>query len=82
MKKTSKHKRIDLLKDLSIRNVIKSHENAESLDWMVLNDKLRGAWENFKLFGFEIDDATLVKKTIAVVTGLIMLLHLDNNIVF
>ena len=57
-------------------------ENAESLDWVVLNNKLGGAWENFKLFGFDIDDSTLAKKTIAVVTGLIMLLHLNNSLIF
>lgn len=76
-----KHK-IDLIKDLSMRSVIKNHENAASLDWVVLNNKLGGAWENFKLFGFEINDSTLAKKTIAVVTGLIMLLHLNNSIMF
>jgi hypothetical protein len=74
--------KIDLIKDLSMRSVIKNHENAESLDWVVLNDKLGGSWENFKLFGFEIDDSTLAKKTIAVVTGLIMLLHLNNTVIF
>lgn len=77
----SRHK-IDLIKDLSMRSVIKNHENAESLDWVVLNNKLGGAWENFKLFGFDIDDSTLAKKTIAVVTGLIMLLHLNNSLIF
>ena len=77
----SRHK-IDLIKDLSMRSVIKNHENAESLDWVVLNNKLGDSWENFKLFGFDIDDSTLAKKTVAVVTGLIMLLHLNNSLIF
>ena len=80
--KVSHNKRIDLLKDLLIRNVIKSHENAESQDWIILNDKLKGDWQTFKLFGFNIDDSTLIKKTLAVITGIIMLLHLDNNFNF
>jgi len=74
-----KTKKIDFIKDLSIRSVIKNHENAESLDWIVLNFKLNSPWENFKLFGFEIEDTTLIQKTTAVLTGLLMLLHLNDT---
>ena len=65
-----------------MRTMIKGHENAEGIDWLILNEKLGGPWENFKLFGFELDDTTLIKKTTAVVVGLIMLLHLNSTFGF
>jgi len=74
--------KIDIVKDLSIKNMIINHENADNLDWLILNDKLKGSWENFNLFGFEIDDSTLLKKTIAISAGIIMLLHLNNSVTF
>lgn len=75
---SSEKKKIDFIKDITMRTMIKGHENAEGIDWVILNDKLGGSWENFKLMGFDIDDDTLIKKTSAVVVGLIMLLHLNN----
>ena len=75
--KNLNHK-INFIKDISLRSLIKGHENAEGIDWIILNFKLGGNWENFKLLGFDIDDDTLIKKTFAVVIGLIMLLNLNN----
>ena len=79
---TSQKKKIDFIKDVSMRTMIKGHENAEGIDWVILNNKLGGPWENFKLVGFDIDDATLIKKTSAVLVGLVMLLHLNNTFGF
>ena len=79
LKKLEKEKnKINFIKDISLRSMIKGHENAEGIDWIILNLKLGGSWENFTLLGFEIDDNTLIKKTIAVVFGLIMLLNLNS----
>lgn len=78
-KKVVSESRMDLVQDLSFRSMIKSHENAESIDWMVLTRKLAGSWENFKVFGFEMDDSTLIQKALVVVTVLIGIIHFDNE---
>jgi len=79
-KSKSNKKNTNLIKDIAFRNMIKSHENAESLDWLILMDKLNSNWEAFKLFGFDIEDATIIKKIIAIIVGLVMILNLNDII--
>lgn len=76
--KISKDVKLDLIKDLTFRCMIKSHENSESLDLIVLNSKLNEPWEQFKLFGFTIDDATFLKQLIALIIGIMMLFNWNN----
>lgn len=71
--------KLNLIRDMVFRSVIKLQENSESLDLLVLNGKLNEGWERFQLFGFEIDDTTLLKKLFAIVSGLIMLLMLNDR---
>ena len=72
-----KSKKIDYIKDLSIRNVIKIHENAEYLDWIVLNNKLNGNWDQFQILGFDIQDTVLLQKIIGIVIGFFMLVNFN-----
>ena len=64
--------------DIIVKSMIKINENAEGTDWIILNKKLVEEWEKFKLFGFDIDDDTLMKKIIAIIIGLGMLLDLHK----
>lgn len=63
------------------RNLMKNYENTTNIDWLVLNMKLEGEWENFEIGGFEMDDATIFKKLITVFVSLLMLLNLGQNFV-
>ena len=70
------------VKDVAIRNMIKISENAEGIDWMVLKNKLSSDWSKFTLFGWEIDDATLIQKCMAIIGGLIIMLNLHSSFGF
>jgi len=70
---TSEEKKINFIKDLSLRNTVKSTEIAESVDWLILNQKLNGEWANFRILGFQINDTDMAKKLIAIVGGFLML---------
>lgn len=73
------------IKDISLRSMIRTHENAlhlQAIDWLVLNFILKDSWKNFKIFGFDIDDATIMQKTIAVIVGLFMLVNKNSIYVF
>jgi hypothetical protein len=56
-----------------LRNTFKSTEIAESVDWLILNQKLNGEWANFRILGFQINDTDMAKKLIAIVGGFLML---------
>lgn len=73
---TSINDSLRYLEKLSLRTNIRVDETIIVTDWILLNTKLGGAWENFKILGFEIEDENLVKQFIAVVmlfTGLFKL---------
>jgi hypothetical protein len=72
-------KKIHIIKEISFRNMIKSCENSQSLDWIVLIKKLDQPWENFKIFGFEIEDAEIIKKLVAILFGFLMILNFDPS---
>ena len=65
-----------------MRLIIKISENSEGTDWIILDKKLGGEWEKFNLFGFDIDDDTLMKKIIAIICGIGMILNLYKIIGF
>lgn len=74
----SELKLLNFIRDLSIRNVIKNHENSISIDWIILITKIRGLWETFKVMGFVVQDTILLQQLIAITTGLIMVMNLNS----
>lgn len=77
---TDESNSINLIKDVVIRTMIKGHENAECIDWLILNNKLGSSWESFKFLGFDMDDSSLAKKIVASVTGLFMVIELNSTL--
>lgn len=76
------NKKINIIKTILLRTSITTNENANELDWIILYSKLSEDWENFKVFGFEIDDATIIQKLIIVIFGFIGILRLNNKMGF
>jgi len=70
------------LEELALRSSIKSSENVNISHWLVLNTKLGGAWENFKILGFDMDNNNLIYKAGVVITGLIMMFNLNERLGF
>lgn len=70
--------KIDFIRDTSIRTMIKEHENAEGVDWLILNHKLAGEWESFNMLGFEINDETIAQKVLGITVGFLMLTNIDK----
>jgi len=76
------NRKLDSIMDIVMRLIIKISENSEGTDWIILDKKLGGEWEKFNLFGFDIDDDTLMKKIIAIICGIGMILNLYKIIGF
>ncbi len=68
-----------LIRDIGLRNMIKSHENAEGIDWMILSWKLSGPWENFQIMGFDIEDTTIIQRAVAGIMITFAILHVNAN---
>ena len=71
------------IKNIDVRSLktnIKMDEIMAELDWMLLNKKLGGSWENFEVLGFEIEDETLVKQFFAVILMFTGLFRLNEKI--
>ena len=77
-----KEKKIDLIKNMTFRNIILSNQNGISLDWIVLYNKLTENWQPFKLFSYEIDDAQIVQKLVVIVLGFSAIIRLNFKIGF
>lgn len=67
------------INDIVIRNLIKTHENAESIDWIVLDNKLLSRWNSFNLFGFELDDTTIIQRLSTIIVGMFMIFQLNQQ---
>ncbi|QKF93979.1 hypothetical protein QKU48_gp0521 [Fadolivirus algeromassiliense] len=74
------NKKINIIKTILLRTSITTNENAIELDWIILYNKLLEDWENFKVFGFEFDDASIIQKLTIIVLGLIGILQLNDKI--
>lgn len=78
-KKTDLDEKIDLIKNMTFRDIILSHENGVSLDWLILNNKLSEQWESFSILGFTIDNTELLQKALLIVLGLFGILNLNEK---
>ena len=78
--KAAMNKKMNFIKELSLRNVITGNETSSSIDWLILNAKLNADWACFQLFGFEIRDTDILKKLIAVITGFLLLSNINNTL--
>lgn len=76
----SKYKK-NHIKEMALRTMIKSHENAESINWLVLNNKLHMSWQQFNILGFEIDDSQLIQKISALVIGLFIFTNSGSTLI-
>lgn len=76
------NKKINVIKNIVLRNYIITHENAVETDWIILYTKLSEPWDYFAFFGFEIDDVQIIQKLTVIVIGLIGILRLNAKIGF
>jgi hypothetical protein len=56
------------IKGLCMRSMIKNLENSNTNDYQVLSNQLSQQWTPFNIFGFKIDDATIISKLIGICT--------------
>ena len=75
-------KKIDLIKNMTFRNIIISNQNGISLDWLVLYNKLSEDWQPFKLFSYDITDTQIVQKMAIIIFGLSAIIRLNFKIGF
>lgn len=59
----------DQEKNVIIKTGINSGINKNLSEWIIIDRKLSENWESFQIFGFDIDDATLLQKAIFLVTS-------------
>lgn len=76
----SLNKKMNFIKDKTLRLVIKAHESSDNIDWIILNSLLSEEWDKYSLLGFEIDDGTLIEKLIAIIIGFFMLSNISSKI--
>lgn len=69
------------LKEICTRILINSHENAASLDWIVLYDILQSDWDYFTVMGFALDDQTLIKQSVSVIVMIVMILVFNKQVI-
>lgn len=69
---------IKIIKEISLRNMIRINENSHSIDWLILNMKLNDKWDSFSFLGFEISDADMIKKLVSIIVGFLMLTNLNQ----
>jgi len=65
------------VQDIEMRTMIRTLENTNCLDWLILNAIFSEQWEYFQLFGFDINDASIIKKILAIVFGYIFVSQAD-----
>ena len=75
---TDNGKKINFIKELSLRSVISLTESNASIDWIILNDKLNADWSSFQIFGFKIDDSNLIKQLLTIIVGFFMLSNINQ----
>ena len=69
------------IKETTTRTMIKAHENANSLDWIVLYSTLQSNWEYFEVMGVQFDDVTMVQKSIGVILFILGTLVFNNQVI-
>lgn len=62
-----------IIKEMGMRTMVRTSENANALDWLIFNAILTEKWEYFQLFGFDINDATIIKKILAIAVGYVFI---------
>lgn len=73
-------KKIDLIKNITFRNIILSNQNGVSLDWVVLHDKLTENWQSFQIFTYNVDSTQIIPKLLVIVFGLSAIIQLNFKI--
>lgn len=74
----SMEKTVTELKKISNDIFINVIENSRNLSWQILKETLSESWESFTVCGFEIDDATIINKLVAIIVGVLMILNVGN----
>jgi hypothetical protein len=74
------NKKIDYIKNISVRSMVLSTENGISLDWIILYSKLSDPWERFIVCGFEIDDSQLFQQLLAMAVSFLGLMEISKLI--
>lgn len=64
--------------DMTVRLMIKTQENVNSIDWIILNTKLNVKWTYFSICGFEFDDSTFIKQIVTIFAGSLMILNISS----
>jgi len=61
--------------DIIYRVLIKQYEILFTNNWLILNNKLASEWKKFEVWGFELDDITPMKKIIALIIVMYMIVN-------
>jgi hypothetical protein len=76
------NRKIDLIKNIMFRNLIVTHENGIDIQWVLLYNKLSEPWDQFSIFGFDMDDDQLIQKFIFVGLSFFGILRLNDKFIY
>lgn len=59
--------------NILLKTALTTSFNKSLSEWIIIDRKLSGNWENFQIVGFEIEDTTLLQKAVFIITSFFML---------
>jgi hypothetical protein len=74
------NKKLEYIKNISVRSMVTTTENGISLDWIILYNKLSDPWERFVVCGFEINDSQLFQQLLSMAISFLGLLEISKLI--
>jgi hypothetical protein len=77
---SDKDKKLDFIKNITLRGMVITTENGISLDWIILYSKLSDPWERFMVCGFEINDSQLFQQLISMAISFLGLMEISKLI--
>jgi hypothetical protein len=75
-------KLLNSVREITLKTLLDTKELNTISYWSAIENKLNDPLETFNLFGFDIDDTTLIKKGVALMTGYILTTNLQNKFGF
>lgn len=83
---TEQHEFIEVSNELSLKklnnillyNLVLTGSTRQNVQWLALKEIIEIGWDKFEIFGFEIDDETIVQKFIGLVSTFMFAINLSN----
>lgn len=79
---TDNNNAMNSIREITLRTLIDTKELNTISYWNAIENKLNEPLESFNLFGFEIDDTSLIQKAIAVATGIVLTENIKDKFGF